>query len=214
MRHRHYSFPDRLLMELDQGLRTLFGRPRPTERTNPARAVPDAELTEGERNHAAGLMRVDHAGEVCAQALYQGQALTARLPGVRDRMARAAQEENDHLLWCEQRLEELGSHKSWLNPAWYAGSLAIGAFAGWAGDKWSLGFVVETERQVVRHLDDHLAQLPPGDGRSRAILEQMREDEARHADTALEAGAAPLPEPVRRLMGLVSRVMTRTAYHL
>jgi ubiquinone biosynthesis monooxygenase Coq7 len=157
-------------------------------------------------------MRINHSGEVAAQALYQGQALTARLPGVRDKMERAAEEENDHLVWCERRINELGSHKSYLNPFWYAGSFAIGALAGAAGDKWSLGFVAETERQVVRHLDEHLSRLPEHDQRSRAVLEQMKEDEGHHATVALEAGGAELPEPVKKLMSLTSRVMTRTAY--
>lgn len=214
MHHRDYGFTDHLLMQFDQGLRTLFGRPRTTERGNPGSDHPEPELSGGAQRHVAGLMRINHAGEVCAQALYQGQALTAKLPNVRARMERAAYEENDHLAWCEQRLEELGSHKSWLNPLWYAGSLAIGAAAGWAGDKWSLGFVVETERQVVRHLDGHLTQLPEQDERSRAILEQMREDEQHHADMAVEGGAADLPEPIRRVMGLVAKVMTGSAYHL
>jgi ubiquinone biosynthesis monooxygenase Coq7 len=159
-------------------------------------------------------MRGNHAGEVAAQGLYQGQALTARLDSVRQQMERAALEENDHLAWCESRAKELGAHVSYLNPLWYGGSVAIGALAGLAGDKWSLGFVVETERQVVRHLDDHLARLPAQDAKSRAILEQMRQDEGHHATVALEAGGAALPEPIKRLMGLASQVMTRTAYYL
>jgi ubiquinone biosynthesis monooxygenase Coq7 len=212
MRHRNHTPLDRAIVQMDQGLRTLFGRPESTGRTSPAAGVPDSGLAEGERRHAAGLLRVDHAGEVCAQALYQGQALTARLPRVRQSMERAAQEENDHLLWCEQRLDELGDHKSRLNPLWYAGSLMIGAIAGAIGDKWSLGFVAETERQVVRHLDRHLRQLPSEDARSRVILEQMRDDEGRHGTQALRAGGATLPSPVRRLMRLTSKVMTWTAY--
>jgi ubiquinone biosynthesis monooxygenase Coq7 len=162
----------------------------------------------------AGLLRVDHAGEVCAQALYQGQALTARRADVRSRLEQAAREENDHLAWCGRRLEELGSHRSLLNPLWYAGSFAIGALAGLAGDRWSLGFLAETERQVVRHLDGHLADLPPDDMKSRAILEQMREDEGRHATTAVDAGAAELPGAVKGLMAGVSRVLTAVAYRL
>jgi ubiquinone biosynthesis monooxygenase Coq7 len=212
MANRDYTLPDQLILNLDRALRTVFGKPITTERGNPADGAAEAELSEEERRLAAGLMRVDHSGEVAAQALYQGQALTAKLPRVRDKMQRAADEENDHLAWCEQRLDELGSHKSRLNPFWYAGSFAIGAVAGAAGDKWSLGFVAETERQVVRHIDDHLARLPASDRRSRAILEQMREDEGHHATTALEAGGAPLPLPVRRLMALTSKVMTRTAF--
>jgi len=209
---RNYSPIDKLFLNLDTGLRTVFGQPVLTERPNPAERLPEAELSEAERVLAGRLMRINHAGEVSAQGLYQGQALTARLPEVRDKMERAALEENDHLEWCERRAQEMGTHVSYLNPLWYAGSLAIGALAGAAGDKWSLGFVVETEHQVVRHLDEHLAQLPEHDQKSRAILEQMKEDEAHHATLALHAGGAPLPEPVKRLMGLVSKVMTRTAY--
>jgi len=211
---RHYSPIDRLLGSFDQALRTVFGRPQVTERPNPAMGVGDAELSPAEAAEVSGLMRVNHAGEVCAQALYQGQALTARLPQVRKSMERAAQEENDHLDWCETRLKDLGSHTSHLNPLWYAGSFTIGAVAGIAGDKWSLGFVAETERQVVRHLDAHLARLPVQDARSRAVLEQMREDELHHATTAVEAGGADLPAPVKRLMTLTSKVMTGLAYRL
>lgn len=209
---RNYSPLDKLFLNLDTGLRTVFGQPELTERPNPAGHLPDAELSEAERVLAGRLMRINHAGEVSAQGLYQGQALTARLPEVRDKMERAALEENDHLEWCERRAKEMGTHVSYLNPVWYVGSLAIGAIAGAAGDKWSLGFVVETEHQVVKHLDEHLAQLPEHDQKSRAILEQMKEDEAHHATLALHAGGAPLPEPVKQLMGLVSKVMTRTAY--
>jgi ubiquinone biosynthesis monooxygenase Coq7 len=212
MTSRHYTLADQIVLNFDRALRTVFGKPVTTERANPAVDVANSEFSETDRRLAAGLMRVDHSGEVAAQALYQGQALTAKLPRVREKMARAADEENDHLAWCEQRLAELGSHKSRLNPFWYAGSFTIGALAGAAGDKWSLGFVAETERQVVRHIDDHLARLPAADGKSRAILEQMREDEGHHATVALEAGGAPLPLPVRRLMALTSKVMTRTAF--
>ena len=199
-------------MHLDTGLRTVFGRPRVTERSNPAENIADTELTQAEKELAGRLMRINHAGEVAAQGLYEGQALTARLPDVRDKMERAAMEENDHLAWCESRINELGSHKSLLNPLWYGGSLAIGAIAGLAGDKWSLGFVTETERQVVRHLDSHLAQLSDKDQKSRAILEQMKEDEGHHATTALHAGGAELPTPIKKLMALTSKVMTKTAF--
>jgi len=201
-------------MGLDIGLRTLLGQPKITERANPAKDTPEAVLSTAERELAGRLMRINHAGEVAAQGLYQGQALTARLPQVRQQMERAAQEENDHLDWCETRAKELGTHVSLLNPAWYTGSVAIGALAGLAGDKWSLGFVAETERQVVRHLDEHLTRLPEHDGKSRAILQQMKEDEGHHATVALEAGGAALPYPLKRLMGLTSKVMTRTAYWL
>jgi len=214
MTERTFTAADRLIMHADTALRTILGRPQTTERDNPAAGITEAELDERQQKHIAGLMRVNHAGEVAAQGLYEGQALTARLPDVRDKMERAAYEENDHLAWCEQRVEELGQHKSRLSPVWYFGSLAIGAIAGVAGDRWSLGFVAETERQVVRHLDEHLAQLPPQDQRSRAILEQMRSDEQHHATTALEAGGAELPGVIKRLMTLTSKIMTKTAYRI
>ena len=201
-------------MHLDTGLRTVFGRPRVTERPNPAEDIAETDLTAAEKDLAGRLMRINHAGEVAAQGLYEGQSLTARLPEVRDKMERAAMEENDHLAWCESRINELGSHKSFLNPLWYSGSLAIGAIAGLAGDKWSLGFVTETERQVVRHLDSHLAKLTEKDQKSRAILEQMREDEGHHATTALHAGGAELPTPIKKLMTLTSKVMTKTAFRI
>ncbi|HHH38417.1 MAG TPA: 2-polyprenyl-3-methyl-6-methoxy-1,4-benzoquinone monooxygenase, partial [Sedimenticola sp.] len=200
MAERNYTPLDRLLIGFDQTLRTLFGKPKVTERPNPADGLPEGDLDDQRREQTARLMRIDHSGEVCAQALYQGQALTAELPEVRARMERAAREENDHLEWCDQRLRELGSHKSLLNPAWYLGSFTIGAIAGLAGDKWSLGFVAETEHQVVRHLEEHLHRIPPEDRRSRAILEQMKRDEQQHATQALEGGGAPLPEPVKLAM--------------
>ena len=214
MTTRNYSPIDNLLISLDQAVRTVFGKPQVTERPDPANGFDLPKLSSKEASHSAGLMRTNHAGEVCAQALYQGQALTAKLPEVRTSMERAAQEENDHLEWCAGRLKELGSQTSYLNPFWYIGSFAMGATAGLIGDKWSLGFVAETERQVVRHLDKHLTQLPEKDGRSRAILEQMKSDELRHATTALEAGAAELPDPVKKLMCLTSKIMTKTAYRL
>jgi ubiquinone biosynthesis monooxygenase Coq7 len=214
MTARRLSSIDRLIINLDQGLRTVFGRPRVTGRPNPADSVVEAELDEDERRVAAGLMRVNHAGEVCAQALYQGQALTARLPQFRQKLEQASREENDHLAWCEQRLTELGGHTSRLNLLWYAGSFAIGAIAGVAGDRWSLGFVAETEHQVVDHLTGHLQSLPGQDARSRAIVAQMRQDEGHHATVALEAGGAKLPVPVRRLMSLTSKIMTLAAYRL
>ncbi len=209
---RHYSPLDRFFMHVDTALRTIAGKPILTERPNPAAPIADSELSEQERVLAGRLMRINHAGEVSAQGLYEGQALTAKLPEVRDKFERAALEENDHLEWCERRAHELGTHVSHLNPFWYFGSLAIGAAAGLAGDKWSLGFVVETEHQVVKHLDEHLAQLSPEDRKSRAILEQMKEDEMHHATMALHAGGAELPLPVKGLMKLTSKVMTKTAY--
>ncbi len=212
MTNRNYTPLDQLVMNLDTGLRTLFGKPKITERANPADAQAEAELSEAERELAGRLMRINHAGEVAAQGLYQGQALTAKLPRVREKMQRAAEEENDHLDWCEQRVKEMGSHVSYLNPLWYVGSVSIGALAGLAGDKWSLGFVAETEHQVVRHLDSHLKQITPDDQKTRAILEQMKTDEGRHATIALSAGGVPLPEPVKKFMGLTSKIMTRTAW--
>jgi len=212
MRTRHYSTLDRLIDVLDTGLRSVFHAAPPTERDNPADTLDDTELSKQDRQLAGRLMRINHAGEVAAQGLYQGQALTARLPEVRDKMQQAADEENDHLNWCASRIHDMGSHSSYLDPFWYAGSVAIGALAGLAGDKWSLGFVAETEHQVVRHLESHLAQINENDYKTRAILEQMREDEGRHATTALEAGGAELPAPIRTLMKLTSKVMTRTAY--
>jgi ubiquinone biosynthesis monooxygenase Coq7 len=212
MNQRHYSPLDRLIQHMDVGVRTVLGQPKITERPNPAANQAEAELSKNERELAGRLMRINHAGEVAAQGLYEGQALTAQLPEVREKMERAAMEENDHLDWCETRAKELGTHVSLLNPMWYLGSLTIGALAGATGDKWSLGFVAETEKQVVKHLNDHLARLPEHDAKSHAILEQMKEDEGHHATVALEAGGTELPYPVRKLMGLTSKVMTKTAY--
>lgn len=209
---RNYTEIDRLLMLFDRGIATVFGTPEITERPNPADSIHETELSESEKQLSGRLMRINHAGEVAAQGLYQGQALTARLPQVRDKMERAALEENDHLAWCRQRTNELGTHTSLFDPLWYSGSAAIGALAGIIGDKWSLGFVAETEHQVIKHLDNHLAQLPEQDHKSKAILEQMREDEGHHATAAIQAGGEDLPNPVKKLMGLTSKVMTRTAY--
>ncbi|MBL3599568.1 MAG: 2-polyprenyl-3-methyl-6-methoxy-1,4-benzoquinone monooxygenase [gamma proteobacterium endosymbiont of Lamellibrachia anaximandri] len=214
MRQRNYSPADNLLIGIDQALRTLFGRPQVTERSNPAQNIAEAEMSDRERDETARLMRINHTGEVCAQALYQGQALTAKLPDVRESMERAAQEENDHLAWCERRLQELDNRKSLLNPLWFAGSFVMGAAAGLAGDKWSLGFVAETEHQVEAHLNNHLNRLPPQDEKSRAILEQMKEDEIHHATVALEAGGAELPEPVKQAMKFTSKLMTKSVWYL
>ena len=215
MTRRHYSPIDHFIGNVDNALRTIFGKPQITERPDPAANIAEEPaLTEQERKHVAGLMRVNHAGEVSAQGLYTGQALTARLPDVREKMERAAMEENDHLAWCEKRLDELGSHKSLLNPLWYFGSLTIGAIAGAAGDKWSLGFVAETEHQVIKHLDEHLQKLPPQDEKSRAVLEQMKEDEAHHATVALQHGGAELPGPVKLMMQTTSKIMTTLAYKI
>lgn len=214
MMQRRQSIVDGLILQADQALRTVFGEPSGSGRTNPADAATDGDLTTLERAESLGLMRVNHAGEVCAQALYQGQALTARRAETREQMQQAAIEENDHLTWCSRRVHELGGHTSLLNPLWYAGSLAIGAFSGLLGDRWSLGFLAETEQQVVKHLDDHLQRLSGQDRRSRAIVEQMKIDEGHHRDTALGAGGVKLPLPVRKLMTLASRVMTTTAYRI
>ena len=214
MENRAYSPADRLLMNLDQAVRTLFGRPQITERANPADDLPEVEMSEAQRDHAARLMRINHTGEVCAQGLYQGQALTARDPAVRRSMQRSAAEENDHLDWCERRVEELGGRLSLLNPLWYAGSFAIGAAAGIAGDRWSLGFVAETEKQVEGHLDEHLEQLPNDDRRTRAILEQMKVDEIAHGQKAMAHGGARLPAPIRGLMKLTSKIMTTSVYRI
>lgn len=211
---RDFSPADNLMMQVDTGLRTLFGKPNITERSNPEDSVEEGELSSCEKDLAGRLMRINHSGEVAAQGLYQGQALTAKLPEVREKMERAAQEENDHLDWCEHRIKELGTHTSYLNPLWYVGSVAIGATAGLAGDKWSLGFVAETEHQVVRHLTSHLDQISENDHKSRAILEQMKEDEGQHATTALNAGGAALPSPIKKFMSLTSKIMTKAVYQL
>jgi ubiquinone biosynthesis monooxygenase Coq7 len=214
MNKRHLSPVDNLIINLDQGLRTLFGKPDITERPDPSKDIDENDLTTAEKKLSTGLMRVNHAGEVAAQALYQGQALTARSNYIKEQMQRSAQEEYDHLDWCEKRVKALGSHTSYLNPLWYTGSLAIGAIAGAIGDKWSLGFVVETEKQVGKHLQEHLKQLPEADNKSRAVLEQMDIDEAEHAEKAKNAGAARLPQPVKSAMKLTSKIMTKTAFYL
>ncbi len=211
MSSRQLTFTDSLITNLDRALRTVAGVST-AERRSPAEAVSGDALDDDQRRLAARLMRVNHTGEVCAQALYHGQALTARLSDVREDMESAADEECDHLAWCEQRLDELGSRTSVLNPLFYAGSFAIGAVAGIAGDRWSLGFVAETEDQVVRHLEGHLKRVPTEDRKSRAVLQQMCDEESRHADRAREAGGARLPFPVRIAMRLSSKMMTSTTY--
>ena len=204
---------DRLIAEFDRALRTVSGVAQ-ASRPSPGDAAPEAQLTAHDRSHAAALMRVNHVGEVCAQALYQGQGLTARDPHAREALERAASEEEDHLAWSAQRIAELGGRASLLNPLWYAGSFAIGTIAGALGDRWNLGFLAETERQVEEHLSGHLARLPQEDVRTRAVVEAMRADEARHRDTALELGAAELPRPVKRAMRIASGLMTRIAYRV
>ncbi len=203
--------PDALILNFDRALRTLFA-PAASRRPHPDAGLPEAALTDAERRHVAGLMRVNHSGEVCAQALYQGQALTARNPDIAQALQQAADEETEHLAWCERRLNELNSHKSLLNPLWYTGSFALGVLAGALGDRWNLGFLAETERQVEGHLDGHLQRLPEQDVKSRAIVEQMKADEIRHAETAIALGGAELPLPVKLAMKLTAKVMTQTAY--
>jgi ubiquinone biosynthesis monooxygenase Coq7 len=213
MNARALTLVDRLLIDAQNALDTVFGAP-PAQRANPSTGEPDVVLDDGERRHAAGLMRINHVGEVCAQALYVGQASVARDEATRAHLLAAAQEETDHLAWCAQRLDELDSRPSLLNPVWYAGSYAIGALAGLRGDGWNLGFVVETERQVEAHLDEHLQTLPAADARSRAILEVMKADEARHADHAQSQGARILPQPVPALMSMASNLMKTIAYRI
>jgi ubiquinone biosynthesis monooxygenase Coq7 len=205
---------DRFILEFDTALRSVAGG------ANAQRPIPGSDLggnsglDSAERKHAAGLMRVNHVGEVCAQALYQAQKLVARNPEIQEMLNHSGQEEMDHLAWCETRLHELGSHTSYLNPVWYAGSFAIGLAAGLAGDKWSLGFVAETEKQVENHLESHLETLPKEDLRSRAIVDQMRLDEIIHGQAAKNAGGANLPEPLQKIMQAMSKVMTTTAYKI
>jgi len=212
---RHYNLADALIGQIDHVLNNIF-REQPSSRPYPAGEHPADDtsatsLTAQERQSAAGLMRVNHAGEVSAQALYQGQSLTARDPLLRDKLSNASIEESDHLNWCRCRLKELDAKPSRLDPFWYMGSFALGMAAGIAGDRWNLGFLAETEYQVVRHLDDHLGRLPPGDARSRAIVTQMKEDELGHAHLAEDLGAAELPAPVKGLMKLTSKIMTTFA---
>lgn len=209
---RKLSSLDRIIIECDKAIKTVIGTPETTERILPDSELAENELTAAEQRESSRLMRVNHAGEVSAQALYQGQALTANLPEVRLAMEHAALEENDHLVWCQQRIHYFGSHTSVFNPLWYAGSFAIGAVAGKIGDKWSLGFVAETEKQVVKHLDEHLSVISEQDVKSRSILEQMKRDELHHGTTAMEAGGAELPELVKTVMGLMSKVMTKSSY--
>jgi ubiquinone biosynthesis monooxygenase Coq7 len=213
---RYYSLLDQTIANFDRALRTITGNCVTTNRPNPAQStvlgMPEVSLTEQQRKHSAALMRIDHTGEVCAQALYQAQAIFAHTEKVRTTMQQAAQEENDHLVWCHQRLKELNSHTSYLNPFWYLGSFMIGAVASAISDKYSLGFVAETEHQVVRHLEKHLVELPTTDEKSRKILLQMRDDEKQHATLAIQTGAAELPATIQQAMRVLSKIMTTTAY--
>ena len=211
---RSLSLIDRFIIESDRALRTLTRKAQTASQHSPANTVEEHELTSKERKHAAGLMRINHTGEVCAQALYQGQALTAKLADVRDEMALAAKEEVNHLVWCDQRIQQLNSHTSRLNPLFYSLSFSMGAFAGVVSDKISLGFVAATEELVCRHLEKHLHELPKTDEKSRAIVSQMLEDEARHQQTALEAGGVAFPTPVKFAMSLLSKAMTKTTYYI
>ncbi|QWD90926.1 2-polyprenyl-3-methyl-6-methoxy-1,4-benzoquinone monooxygenase [Polynucleobacter sp. MWH-Braz-FAM2G] len=205
---------DRLILEFDTALRSVVGGAHAQRPTPGSDFGSSLGLDAAERKHAAGLMRVNHVGEVCAQALYQSQKLVARNPQIQEMLDHSGQEEMDHLAWCETRLQELGSHTSYLNPIWYAGSFAIGLAAGLAGDKWSLGFVAETEKQVENHLESHLEKLPKEDQRSRAIVDQMRIDEIAHGQAAKNAGGVNLPDPIQKIMQAMSKVMTTTAYKI
>jgi len=204
---------DRVIAEFDKALRTVFA-PAPTVREMPGAELPDALMDESQRRHTAALMRVNHCGEICAQALYQGQALTSADIAIKEVLGKAAQEETEHLAWTERRINELGGRKSLLNPLWYGGALAFGVLAGKFGDAWNLGFLAETERQVEAHIENHIARLAVEDERSWKILEQMRLDEIDHANTAVRLGARELPSPVKQIMWLASKAMTKTAYYV
>lgn len=212
MEQRRYSLLDHLCLGFDQALRAVSDTVKTTGRPYPAHNDNESEMTLEQRQHSAALMRVNHAGEVCAQALYHGQGLASRSPEIKNQMKAAADEEGDHLAWCRTRLCELSSHTSYLNPFWYAGSFLLGFSAGFVGDKWSLGFLAETEQQVVKHLENHLQILGDQDIRSFKILEQMQRDEAEHRDEAIKAGAAELPQWIKTLMHFTSKIMVKTAY--
>ena len=205
---------DRFIIEFDTALRSVVGGANAHRQPPGADGHSEVILESSEREHAAGLMRVNHVGEVCAQALYQSQKIFARNPEIQEMLHHSGQEEIDHLAWCETRLRELDSHTSYLNPFWYAGSFAIGMIAGLAGDKWSLGFVAETEKQVENHLESHLEKLPQNDHRSRAIVDQMRLDEIEHGQAAVQAGGISLPRPVQLMMKVMSKIMTTSAYKI
>lgn len=211
---RKLSKLDRFLKNSDQMLRTVSGNSQHAQRPSPAQNKQQVSLSEPKRKHIAALMRVNHTGEVCAQALYKGQAFSAKTSDVKKSMEAAAKEEEDHLVWCEQRIQELNDHVSYLNPLWYAMSFSLGALAGAMGDSWSLGFVKETEDQVCKHLEEHLDKIPLEDSATRAILVQMKKDEAKHAHMAKEEGAQDLPLAIKNAMSLVSKVMTRSTYYI
>ena len=208
------NFVDQIISEIDKGMKFSLDNYQKENRQYPASKIPEDDLSEFDRNNSANLMRVNHSGEVAAQGLYRGQALTARLEGTREKMDHAALEELDHLSWCNKRLEELNDKPSLLNPVWYGLSFGMGAIAGAAGDKWSLGFVHETEEQVVIHLEEHLEKLSNKDKKTIAILEQMRIDEAQHSEEAIESGAEILPEGVKKIMSLIAKVMTKSSYYV
>lgn len=209
---QHFTPLDHFITHFDQGLRTLWGHPLTTGRHPPGEEIEEKELTSAEKQLSMRLMRVNHAGEISAQGLYQGQALMARTETVRNRLHQSAREESDHLLWCQKRAKELGGRTSLLSPFWYVGSVAIGIVAAIPGDRWSLGFMAETEQQVIKHLDHHLQRLPPNDIKSKAILEKLKEDEAYHAYVATKLGGISLPKPVSWFMGQLAKVMTTTAF--
>ncbi|HMV53914.1 MAG TPA: 2-polyprenyl-3-methyl-6-methoxy-1,4-benzoquinone monooxygenase [Rhodocyclaceae bacterium] len=204
---------DRLICEFDKGLRTVFSNAR-SGRQIPGDNLPDVEMSDADRRHVAALMRVNHVGEICAQALYQGQAIMSSQPLIKSALEQAANEETEHLAWTEHRIAELGGRKSLLNPVWYGGALAIGLLAGRFGDAWNLGFLAETERQVEAHLDGHLTRVPDADRKTLAIVEQMKADEIRHADTAINLGARELPHAVKIIMKAASKIMTTAAYRI
>lgn len=210
--NRHFSFFDKCCLSLDQAVRALTDNVKTTGVPYPAKAIEENQMDEKQRKQSAALMRINHAGEICAQALYHGQGAISHTNQLQEKLQQAAMEEGDHLAWCRQRLDELGSQTSYLNPLWYAGSFCIGVMAGMIGDKWSLGFVVETERQVIKHLESHLHLLPSQDQKSYKILEQMEKDEAKHRDEAIASGARELPEIVKQIMALTSKIMVKTAY--
>lgn len=214
MEQRHLSPVDRLLGGVGSFLRTVAATPTHAARENPAINVDDVPMSASDKSHAAGLMRVNHAGEIAAQGLYQGHAAVARDQAIEEQMQKAADEELDHLAWCEERLQELGAGPSRLNPVWYGGAFVLGAASGILGDRWSLGFIGETERQVVKHLTGHLDSLPANDAKSRAIVHKMRDEEALHGTNARDAGASELPAPIRRMMRFTAKIMTGTAYWL